>query len=138
KMFGRMMNPTLGYIHFFLSFVAYYCTFFAMHILGIQGMPRRIANYMDYIQWKHLQPMNEFISISAFCLGLAQIPFIINFIGSWIWGPKATSNPWEATTLEWADTTSPPPHGNFTKTPVVYHGPYEYSSPLVEEDWLAQ
>ena len=59
-------------------------------------------------------------------------------IGSWLWGPKAPNNPWNATTLEWTETTSPPPHGNFTKVPVVHHGPYEYSSPLVEEDWLAQ
>jgi cytochrome c oxidase subunit 1 len=82
--------------------------------------------------------MNQFISYSAFALGLSQIPFVINFIGSWIWGKKAPANPWEATTLEWNDTTSPPPHGNFEKVPVVHHGPYEYSSPLVEEDWLAQ
>jgi cytochrome c oxidase subunit 1 len=139
KMFGRMMNETLGYIHFWISFVAFNCTFFAMHILGLQGFPRRIADYMNYKQsFAHLQPMNQFISMSAFALMLGQIPFVINFIGSWIWGPIAPSNPWNATTLEWADTTSPPPHGNFAKTPIVYHGPYEYSSPLVEEDWLAQ
>jgi cytochrome c oxidase subunit 1 len=82
--------------------------------------------------------MNQFISYSAFVLGAAQILFAINFIGSWIWGKKAPGNPWEATTLEWADCPSPPPHGNFAKVPVVHHGPYEYSSPLVEEDWLAQ
>ena len=74
----------------------------------------------------------------AFALGISQVPFIINFIGSWIWGKPAPGNPWEATTLEWNDTTSPPPHGNFAKVPVVHHGPYEYSSPLVEEDWLPQ
>jgi cytochrome c oxidase subunit 1 len=140
KMFGRMMNNTLGYIHFFLSFIAFNCTFFAMHIVGIQGMPRRVADpYTNYpATFAHLLPMNRFISFSAFALGLAQIPFIINFIGSWIWGPVAPSNPWDATTLEWNDTTSPPPHGNFKTVPVVHHGPYEYSSPLVEEDWLAQ
>jgi cytochrome c oxidase subunit 1 len=137
-MFGRMMNETLGKIHFWLSFIFFNCTFFAMHILGIGGMPRRIYDYMDYPTFRHFQPMNRFITISAFALGLSQLPFMINFIGSWIWGPKAPSNPWHATTLEWNDTTSPPPHGNFTKPPVVHHGPYEYASPLVEEDWLAQ
>jgi cytochrome c oxidase subunit I len=137
KMFGRMMNNKLGYIHFFLSFIFFNCTFFAMHILGMAGMPRRYANYMNFTQFSHLQPMNEFISLSAFGLGLAQIPFIINFLGSWIWGPKAPRNPWNATTLEW-ETESPPPHGNFEKTPIVYHGPYEYASPLVEEDFLPQ
>ena len=138
KMFGRMMNETLGKIHFWLSFIFFNGTFFAMHILGITGMPRRIADYTQYTTYRHLQPMNQFISYCAFGLALSQIPFAINFIGSWIWGAKAPANPWEATTLEWADTASPPPHGNFSKVPVVHHGPYEYSSPLVPEDWLAQ
>jgi cytochrome c oxidase subunit 1 len=81
--------------------------------------------------------MNQFISISAFVLGAAQILIVINFIGSWIWGARAGNNPWNATTLEW-ETSSPPPHGNFEKVPVVHHGPYEYSSPLVAEDYLMQ
>jgi len=138
KMFGRMMNETLGKIHFWLSFIFFNGTFFAMHILGITGFPRRIATYLNYPTYAHFQPMNEFISICAFALGLSQIFFVINFVGSMFWGPKAPNNPWNATTLEWNDTTSPPPHGNFTKVPVVHHGPYEYSNPLVEEDWLAQ
>jgi cytochrome c oxidase subunit 1 len=138
KMFGRMMNNTLGYIHFFLTFIFFNCTFFAMHILGIGGFPRRIADYLNYGSFAHFQPMNIFISVSAFALGASQVFFAINFIGSWIWGKKAPGNPWEATTLEWNDCPSPPPHGNFTKVPVVHHGPYEYSSPLVEEDWLPQ
>jgi cytochrome c oxidase subunit I len=138
KMFGRMMSEALGKIHFWLTFIFFNGTFFAMHILGIGGFPRRIAEYLHYPTFAHFHEMNIFISYCAFGLGLAQIPFIINFIGSWIWGAKAPSNPWNATTLEWNDTTSPPPHGNFEKVPVVHHGPYEYSSPLVEEDWLAQ
>src|SRR5688500_4926043 len=137
KMFGRMMNEKLGLLHFWLSFIAFNCTLFPMHILGVGGFPRRIANYMGYESFVQYKEMNEFISISAFVLGLAQIPFIINFIGSWVWGPKAGRNPWLCATLEW-ETESPPPHGNFEKVPVVHHGPYEYSSPLVEEDWLAQ
>jgi cytochrome c oxidase subunit 1 len=137
KMFGRMMNETLGKIHFVLSFIAFNLTFFPMHILGLGGMPRRIADFRNYESFRHFDSMNKFITISAFVLGASQIFFIINFVGSWIWGPKAPKNPWEATTLEW-ETTSPPPHGNFEKVPVVHHGPYEYSSPLVEEDWLPQ
>jgi cytochrome c oxidase subunit I len=138
KMFGRMMNETLGKIHFWLSIIFFNGTFFAMHILGMGGFPRRVAEYAHYNSFAHFTPMNQFITYCAFGLGLSQIPFVINFIGSWIWGQKAPGNPWQATTLEWNDTTSPPPHGNFTKTPIVHHGPYEYSSPLVEEDWLAQ
>jgi cytochrome c oxidase subunit 1 len=138
KMFGKMMSETLGKIHFWISFIAFNCTFFPMHILGIGGMPRRVWDPHAYETYKHFIPMDRFISISAFALGLAQVLFAINFIGSWIWGKKAGNNPWEATTLEWTETTSPPPHGNFTKLPIVHHGPYEYSSPLVPEDWLAQ
>ena len=137
KMFGRMMNEKLGLVHFFLTFIFFNCTFFAMHILGIAGMPRRVAEFRNYSSFAHFDSMNKFISVSAFLLGLAQLPFIINFIGSWIWGAKAPNNPWLATTLEW-ETSSPPPHGNFAKVPVVHHGPYEYSSPLVEEDYLLQ
>jgi heme/copper-type cytochrome/quinol oxidase subunit 1 len=129
KMFGRMMNAKLGYVHFGLSYIAFNCTFFTMHFLGLQGLPRRVADYTNYTLWKHLQPMNEFITISAFCLGLAQIPFIINFIGSWIWGEPAGDNPWEASTLEWTNATSPPAAENFAVIPVVHHGPYEYGSP---------
>jgi cytochrome c oxidase subunit 1 len=121
-----------------LTFIFFNCTFFAMHILGIAGMPRRVADPHFYQTFAHLLPMNRFITISAFALGVSQLFFAINFIGSWLWGKKAPSNPWEATTLEWNDTTSPPPHGNFTTVPVVHHGPYEYSSPLIEEDWLPQ
>jgi cytochrome c oxidase subunit I len=138
KMFGRMMSHRLGMIHFVLSFIFFNLTFFAMHILGVGGFPRRIAEFEHYQTFAHFLPMNQFISYSAFALGISQVPFIINFIGSWIWGKPAPANPWEATTLEWNDTTSPPPHGNFTTLPVVHHGPYEYSSPLIEEDWLAQ
>jgi cytochrome c oxidase subunit 1 len=137
KMFGRMMSNKLGYIHFFLSFIFFNGTFFAMHILGIRGFPRRIADYTNYTSFTDLQPMNQFISMCAFGLGISQIFFAINFIGSWIWGAKAPRNPWEATTLEW-ETDSPPPHGNFATIPVVHHGPYEYASPLVEEDYLPQ
>ncbi|MGH7178765.1 MAG: cytochrome c oxidase subunit I, partial [Tepidisphaeraceae bacterium] len=131
KMFGRMMNEPLGKIHWVITFVTFNLVFFPMHILGIGGMPRRIADYLGYETFAHFQPMNKFISMSAFALGIGQLFFIVNFIGSWIWGPKATKNPWNATTLEW-ETESPPPHGNFHEVPVVFHGPYEYASPLVE------
>jgi heme/copper-type cytochrome/quinol oxidase subunit 1 len=137
KMFGRMMNEKLGYIHTVLTYIAFNCAFFAMHILGLQGMPRRMADPYQYALWAHLQPMNVFITISAFCMMAVQLPFIINFLGSWIWGKKAENNPWEATTLEWL-TTSPPPHENFLVLPEVVRGPYEYSVPDVERDWLPQ
>ncbi|HXQ24335.1 MAG TPA: cbb3-type cytochrome c oxidase subunit I, partial [Candidatus Acidoferrales bacterium] len=137
KMFGRMMNETLGKIHFWPTFIAFNCTFFPMHILGVGGHMRRIYNPMQYDFLHPLQPINVFITISAFALGLAQIPFVINFFWSLFAGPKAAENPWQANTLEWT-APSPPPHGNFGEIPTVYRGPYEYSSPEVEEDWLPQ
>jgi cytochrome c oxidase subunit 1 len=137
KMFGRMMNEPLGKIHFFGTFIAYNCTFFPMHILGVGGMMRRIYNPMQYEFLHPLQPINVFITWGAIALGLAQIPFVINFFWSLFAGKKAERNPWKANTLEWV-APSPPPHGNFDAIPVVYRGPYEYSSPEVTEDYLPQ
>ncbi len=137
KMFGRMMNEPLGKLHFYATFIAYNCTFFPMHILGVGGMMRRIYNPMQYEFLQPLQPINVFITVSAIALGLAQIPFAINFFWSLFAGKKAGLNPWNANTLEWV-APSPPPHGNFDAIPVVYRGPYEYSSPEVAEDYLPQ
>jgi cytochrome c oxidase subunit 1 len=138
KMFGRMMDERLGKIHFFLTFVFFNCTFFPMHFLGVGGHMRRIWNPMQYEFLQHFQGMNEFISVSAFLLGASQILFLFNFFWSLFAGKKATENPWRANTLEWT-APSPPPHGNWgERLPVVSHGPYEYSVPGVEEDYLPQ
>jgi heme/copper-type cytochrome/quinol oxidase subunit 1 len=138
KMFGRTMSEGLGKLHFWVTFVGFNGTFFMMHVLGMRGMPRRVAGYTNYLSFSDLQPMNVFITMCAFLMAVGQIPFVVNFLGSLVWGKRAEQNPWNATTLEWVDAPTPPPHGNFEKVPMVYHGPYEYSSPLVEEDWLAQ
>jgi cytochrome c oxidase subunit I len=137
KMFGRMMNETLGKIHFWGTLIFFNGTFFPMHILGIGGHMRRIYNPMQYEFLHPLQPINVFITICAIGLGVSQIPFVINFFWSLFAGKKATENPWNANTLEWT-APSPPPHGNFATIPTVYRGPYEYSSPEVTEDWLPQ
>ncbi len=137
KMFGRMMNETWGRIHFGLTFVFYNLVFFPMHILGMGGHMRRIYDPTQYDFLQPFVPMNQFITISAFMLGLSQIPFAINFIHSLFWGKKAEINPWKDNGLEWT-VPSPPPHGNFVVTPTVYRGPYEFSSPEVEEDFLPQ
>ncbi len=139
KMFGKMMNEGLGKLHFFLTFIAFNCTFFPMHILGVGGHMRRIANPTYYDFLKPLQHWNVIITVSAFALGIAQVIFLINFIMSMAAGRKAEANPWNANTLEWTAAPTPPPHGNFPgPLPVVYRGPYEYSSPEVTEDWLPQ
>jgi cytochrome c oxidase subunit 1 len=137
KMFGRLMNPTLGRIHFWLTFVFYNLVFFPMHQLGLQGHMRRLYDPNQYEYLKHLQPLNTFISISAFLLFATQLIFLVNFIMSWFRGERAGNNPWHDNGLEWT-VPSPPPHGNFATVPHVYRGPYEYSSPLVDEDYLPQ
>jgi cytochrome c oxidase subunit 1 len=137
KMFGRMMNDTLGKIHFWGTFIFFNCTFFPMHILGVGGHMRRIYNPLQYEFLQPLQPINIFITVSAILLGVAQIPFVINFFWSLFGGRRADRNPWQANTLEWVAPT-PTPHGNFEVIPTVYRGPYEYSSPEVEEDYLPQ
>ena len=137
KMFGRMTNHTWGVVHFIGTYVFFNLTFFPMHFLGVGGHMRRIYNPMQYEYLEQFGDMNVFITISAFCLAISQIPFVVNFIWSLFAGEKAPENPWEANTLEWM-APSPPPHGNFATTPQVYRGPYEYSSPEVEEDWLPQ
>jgi cytochrome c oxidase subunit 1 len=138
KMFGRMMNNPLGYLHFALTIVFYNLTFFPMHLLGMGGMMRRIYDPSQYDFLKPLQPLNHFISVSAFLLGLSQVVFIVNFFWSLWKGKKAEINPWEDNGLEWT-VPSPPPHGNFGgHTPTVYHGPYEYSRPDMQADYLPQ
>jgi cytochrome c oxidase subunit 1 len=137
KMFSRMMNDTLGKIHFWGTFIFFNCTFFPMHILGVGGHMRRIYNPLQYEFLQPLQSINVFITVSAILLGLSQIPFVINFFGSLFAGRRAERNPWQANTLEWVAPT-PTPHGNFDTIPTVYRGPYEYSSPEVQEDYLPQ
>jgi len=137
KMFGRMMNEGLGKTHFWLTLIFFNATFFPMHLVGLGGMMRRIANPLQYEFLQALQPINVFITISAIGLAFAQLVFLVNLGWSLVAGRKAERNPWQATTLEWA-TPSPPPHGNFDALPVVYRGAYEYSSPEASEDWLPQ
>jgi cytochrome c oxidase subunit 1 len=108
-----------------------------MHIIGVAGHPRRYADPLQYDWLNNLQGLNQFISVSAFVLGIGQLIFLVNFFYSLFWGPKAGRNPWHANTLEWT-APSPPPHGNFETPPIVYRGPYEYASPESTEDYLPQ
>ncbi len=137
KFFGRMLNPTLGKIHFALTYVFFNLTFFPMHNLGLGGMMRRLYDPTQYDYLKPLQPMNEFITVCAFLLGVGQLVFLVNFVWSMFRGKKAPANPWNANTLEWT-LPSPPPHGNFTAMPTVYRGPHEYSAPGAPADFWPQ
>jgi len=138
KMFGRMMNETWGRIHFFTTLVGTYAIFMPMHWLGMAGQPRRYSQFTEVAYLKHLMPLNTFITYAAIITIAAQFIFLINLFWSMFKGPKASDNPWESTTLEWT-TATPPPHDNFGGvTPVVNHGPYEYSVPGAAKDYVMQ
>jgi cytochrome c oxidase subunit 1 len=137
KMFGRLMNERWGKVHWLLTFVGLNGVFFPMHLLGIAGMPRRIADYTQYAFLEPLQGLNQGMTYSAYLLGAAQIIFFVNFFYCLRRGERAVENPWHANTLEWV-APSPPPHGNFDPMPTVYRGPYEYSAPGREDDYWPQ
>ena len=132
------MNEGLGKIHFVLTYIFFNGVFFPMHFLGVAGHTRRIYNPTQYEFLQPMQHWNVFITISALILGSGQIVFLYNFFWSLFAGKTAEKmNSWQANTLEWI-AASPPRHGNFEAQPVVYRGPYEYSSPEVEDDYLPQ
>jgi cytochrome c oxidase subunit I len=137
KMFGRMMNETLGKIHFWLSFVGAYCIFMPFHYLGLAANVRRYQAFLDdYLQ--PLLPVHKFITVAALATGAAQFIFLYNLIHSRFWGEKAPDNPWQGTSLEWA-TSSPPPYDNFGgKLPIVYHDPYQYGIEGSTGDYVMQ
>jgi cytochrome c oxidase subunit 1 len=120
KMTGRMLNEFWGKIHFVLTFVGFNMTFLPMHLLGLQGMNRRVAEYDPQFAM-----INLICTIGSYILAVSTLPFLVNAIYSWMAGPKATDNPWNALTLEWM-TTSPPPVENFEVDPVLVTGPYDY------------
>jgi cytochrome c oxidase subunit 1 len=138
KFFGRMMSEGLSKLHFWITFLGVYAIFMPMHYMGIAGHPRRYADTTSVDFLMPLQPVHEFISYAAIVVITAQLLFVINVFWSMFSGKKASENPWECTTLEWT-IPSPPPHDNFGgKTPVVYHGAYEYAVPGAEKDYIMQ
>jgi len=138
KMFGRMMNETLGKIHFYLTFLGVYAIFTPMHFLGIAGNPRRYADFTNFEFMNNLMPVHKFMTHAAIFTATVQLIFLFNLIWSMKKGAKAPVNPWDATTLEWT-VSSPPPFDNFAgKHPVVNHGPYEYSVPGAPKDYIMQ
>jgi cytochrome c oxidase subunit 1 len=139
KMFGRMLNEPLGHLHFWPTFVFFNVTFLPLFVVGIMGHQRRIATpqFFEALRDPELVRLQLISTVGAVGVILAQIPFLVNVVWSYFKGREAGPNPWRANTLEWT-TPSPPAHGNFEEAPVVYRGPYEYSSPGRAEDWLPQ
>ena len=150
KVTGKMMNETLGKVHFFGSFVLMNLIFFPMMIQGLAGINRRLydggAAYADpaaviepgfYSHAANFLHLNKMMSHSAWLLGLVQVVFLVNLFWSVARGKAAGRNPWQGTTLEWS-TQSPPPHGNFDRPTAIYRDPYEYSVPGATVDFSPQ
>ncbi|MCY3929400.1 MAG: cbb3-type cytochrome c oxidase subunit I [Acidobacteria bacterium] len=138
KVTGRMMNETLGKLHFWPSLVFMNGVFFPMMVQGLNGVSRRLADGgITYDFAGEVAGLNRMMSVSAWCLAVAQIPFIINFFMSIRNGKKAGRNPWNSTTVEWL-APSPAPHGNFDQPIEVVRGPYEYSVPGSDQDYVPQ
>lgn len=128
KMVGRMMNETWGKVHFVLTFIGFNLAFFPMHILGLQGMPRRVVQYDP-----SLTTLNQVCTVGSLILAVSTLPFLVNAAWSWFKGPVAGANPWNALTLEW-QTSSPPIIENFEEEPVLWSGPYDYGVDRERDD----
>ncbi|MEE2784720.1 MAG: cytochrome c oxidase subunit I [Pseudomonadota bacterium] len=139
KITGRMLDDTLGKIHFWMTFLGTYAIYYPMHYLGFQGMPRRYFAYgdTDFIS-SSAQDLNTAITLAAFVVAFAQLFFLYNLFISYFKGREADPNPWEATTLEWQTAHTPPRHGNFDELPSVYRWAYDYSVPGAADDYIPQ
>jgi cytochrome c oxidase subunit 1 len=138
KMYGRMMNKKLGYIHFWITFICAYGVFFPMHFLGLAGLPRRYYTNSEFPMFDNLGDINEIITFFAIIGGLIQLVFVFNFFYSIFKGRKSVQNPWESNTLEW---TAPIErmHGNWDgDIPEVHRWAYDYSKPGADEDFILQ
>ncbi len=133
KMFGRMMDARLGYVHFWLSFIGIYLVFFPMHYIGIAGFPRRYYSFTNFDAFSTFADLNTFITVAAIITFFAQFIFLFNFFYSIFRGKKAPANPWNSNTLEWTTPVNPG-HGNWPgEIPKVYRWPYDYSKPVNKE-----
>ena len=140
KITGRMLDETMGKIHFWISFIGAYAIFLPLHYIGLMGVPRRYHDLGALPFATHpVEALNEFVSITAFIVGFAQILFLFNLVWSLRHGKAAGGNPWGATTLEWQTPETPPGHGNFGKElPVVYRWAYDYALPGAADDFVPQ
>ena len=141
KLTGRLLNNTLGQLHFWVTFLGTYAIYYPMHYLGFLGVPRRYyANGLESDFYpESAASLNEFITVAALVVGLMQFVFVYNLIVSYFRGKAAGPNPWEATTLEWQTPKTPPIHGNWGDTlPTVHRWAYDYSVPGEEQDFVPQ
>jgi cytochrome c oxidase subunit 1 len=138
KMFGRMLNKNLGYVHFWVTAVCAYGVFFPMHFIGLAGLPRRYYTNTNFPLFDDLQNVNVLITTFALIGGAFQLVFLYNFFSSIFYGKKALQNPWKSNTLEWT-TPVEHMHGNWPgEIPEVYRWPYDYSNPAHDVDFVPQ
>ncbi len=138
KMYGKMMNKSFGYIHFWGTFICAYGVFFPMHFLGLAGLPRRYYTNSAFPMFDGLTDVNSVITFFALAGAAIQVFFIFNFFYSIFKGTKATANPWKANTLEWT-TPIERIHGNWPgEIPTVHRWAYDYSKPGYDEDFVMQ
>jgi cytochrome c oxidase subunit 1 len=138
KMFGRMMNKNLGYIHFWVTAICAYGVFYPMHFIGMAGLPRRYYTNSAFPLFDDLADVNQLITIFAIVGAAFQFVFLFNFFYSIFYGKKAIQNPWRSNTLEWT-TPVEHIHGNWPgELPTVYRWPYDYSKPGHDEDFVPQ
>ncbi|MDG1046505.1 MAG: cbb3-type cytochrome c oxidase subunit I [Bacteroidia bacterium] len=138
KMFGRLMNKPLGYIHFWFTFISAYLVFFPMHFMGLAGVPRRYYAFTLLPEYGVWFDVNVVMTLAAILGGIAQIIFLYNFFSSIFIGKRSGTNPWQANTLEWT-TPEERIHGNWPgEIPTVYRWAYDYSNPAYEEDFMMQ
>ena len=138
KMFGRMLNKNLGYVHFWVTAICAYGVFFPMHFIGMAGLPRRYYTNTNFPLFDDLQNVNVLITTFALIGGVFQLVFLYNFFSSIFYGKKTVQNPWKSNTLEW---TAPIEHihGNWPgEIPEVHRWPYDYSKPGHDEDFVPQ
>jgi cytochrome c oxidase subunit 1 len=140
KITGKMLDDTLGKLHFWITLIGTYSIYYPMHYLGFEGVPRRYFAYGDTdFMSASSQDLNAAISIAAFIVGFSQLIFLYNLIVSYFRGKEAGPNPWKATSLEWQTPDTPPKHGNFGhELPVVYRWAYDYGVPGAPEDFIPQ
>ena len=143
KMYGKMMNTRLGYVHFWITIIGAYGVFFPMHFVGLAGAPRRYYDYSVYNEFDKptadmMLDLNVIITIFAIVAAIGQLVFLFNFFYSILRGPKASQNPWRSNTLEWT-TPVEHMHGNWPGAlPEVHRWPYDYSKPGAEDDFIPQ
>ena len=137
---GRMLDQTMGHIHFWITFIGAYAIFFPMHYVGLVGVPRRYYEIGEpSFMTAPVDGLNAFITVAALTVGAAQLVFLFNLYWSRRHGRVAGSNPWRATTLEWLTPVVPPEHGNWgEELPLVYRWAYDYSLPGAPEDFIVQ